>query len=54
MENIIKGFYQNEQGGGAVEYALILSLVAIAVVTTLTALGAKIGNTFTNVTSHLH
>jgi Flp pilus assembly pilin Flp len=37
-----------------VEYALILSLVAIAVVVTLTALGTKISNTFTNVAANLH
>jgi Flp pilus assembly pilin Flp len=54
MEDVIKLFYQNEQGGGAMEYALILSLVAIAVVLTLTALGTKVSNTLANVVANFH
>jgi pilus assembly protein Flp/PilA len=37
----------------ALEYALIASLVAVAVITAASGLGNKMANTFTNITSHL-
>ena len=40
---------KNEQGQGLVEYALILVLIAIVVVASVTTLGKKVDNTFTNI-----
>ena len=42
-----------ERGQGLVEYALILVLVAIVVVTVLTTLGTRLQSTFTNITNAL-
>jgi pilus assembly protein Flp/PilA len=42
-----------EEGQGLVEYALILSLVAIATIAILGAVGTSIGNVFSTVTSAL-
>ena len=42
-----------EQGQGLVEYALILTLVAIVVIAALLILGPVIGNTFSSINSSL-
>jgi pilus assembly protein Flp/PilA len=42
-----------EEGQGLVEYALILSLVSVATIVILTAVGTSIGNVFSSVTSAL-
>jgi pilus assembly protein Flp/PilA len=44
---------RSEQGQGLVEYALILSLVSIATIVILTALGGKIGVVFSSITTAL-
>jgi pilus assembly protein Flp/PilA len=45
--------FQDEEGQGLVEYALIILLVAIAVVGLLTALGGNVGNVFTSISTTL-
>ncbi len=45
--------FQDEDGQGLVEYALIILLVAIAVVGLLTALGTSVGSTFSSISSTL-
>lgn len=45
--------FQDEEGQGLVEYALIILLVAIAVITLLTTLGTDIGTTFSTISSRL-
>ena len=44
---------KSDRGAGLAEYALLLFLVAVACVVTLTALGTKISDTFTTVTTKL-
>ncbi len=46
-------FAPREQGQGLVEYALILSLVAIVVFAALMILGPIIGNTFSTINQSL-
>lgn len=46
-------FFKDESGQGMVEYGLIIALVAIAVITALTALGPKISSIFTSAGSKL-
>ncbi len=46
-------FLPREKGQGLVEYALILTLVAIVVIAILTLLGPYIGNVFSNVIANL-
>jgi pilus assembly protein Flp/PilA len=48
-----KKFVANESGATAIEYALIASLIAIALVTVLTNLGTKLSAEFSEVSSAL-
>lgn len=49
MNNLKTWMMEEESGQGLVEYALIIVLVSIAIITTLTALGDKINDTFTRI-----
>lgn len=42
-----------EKGQGLVEYAIILSLVALVVIAVVRLLGPKIGNTFSSINSSI-
>jgi len=46
-------FAPQEKGQGLVEYAIILSLVALVVIVVVRMLGPKIGNTFSTISSSL-
>ena len=52
MEMILK-FFREEEGLTTVEYAVAGSLVAAAVVTAFTNLGAKVGEVITGITNDL-
>ena len=49
----IKKFVANESGATAIEYALIASLIVVAIIVSITALGSKLQNTFNEVSSNL-
>lgn len=51
--NSISKFIRNEDGATAIEYALIASLIAIAIIASLSALGTKLQKTFSNISSNL-
>jgi pilus assembly protein Flp/PilA len=53
MTDRIKGFLASESGATAIEYALIASLIAIAIITALTNLGTRLSTTFREVSSNL-
>ena len=53
MKNAISRFAADESGATAIEYALLASLVAVAVIGAMTTLGTNIGKTFNNVSSNL-
>jgi len=42
MINMIKNFVKDESGATAIEYGLIAALVAVAMITALTALGEQL------------
>ncbi len=42
-------FVSKEKGQGLVEYAIIIAFVALVVISVVTLLGPRIGNTFSNV-----
>lgn len=44
---------RDESGATAIEYGLIASLIAIAIITGATKLGSNLSNTFTNVSTKL-
>ena len=43
----IKNFFKDETGASAVEYGLLVSLIAVALIGAMTALSGKISGTFT-------
>jgi len=49
----VKLFVSNESGATAIEYALIASLIAIALVTILGTLGTKLSGVFNEVQTSL-
>ena len=53
MTDRIKAFLANESGATAVEYALLASLIAIAIVTSVTAIGVKLTGVFNEVATNL-
>ncbi len=48
-----KQFIRDEDGATAIEYGLIAALIAVALITTLGALGNNLDNTFTTVSNGL-
>ncbi len=46
-------FLQDECGATAIEYALIASLIAVAIISATSILGGKISTTFTSISNQL-
>jgi len=46
-------FIRDEEGASAIEYALLVGLIAVAIVAAVTALGTKVAGTFTSITGKL-
>ena len=53
MFNHLKTFAGDESAATAIEYALIASLIAVAIVGALTSLGTKLSSEFSEVSSYL-
>ena len=53
MIKSIKKFVANESGATAIEYALIASLIAVAIIVSITAIGTKMSTTFNEVSTAL-
>ncbi len=53
MTKLIKRFVQNESGATAIEYGLIASLIAVAIIAILTTLGTNLSTTFSKVSGQL-
>jgi pilus assembly protein Flp/PilA len=51
--NFVMLFAPKEKGQGLVEYAIILSLVAIVVIAIVRLLGPEIGSTFNTISSSM-
>ena len=49
----LRDFLGNERGATAIEYALIASLIAVAIVGALTSLGTKLSSEFAEVSGYL-
>jgi pilus assembly protein Flp/PilA len=50
---MLRNFFAREEGQGLVEYALILVLIAIVVITILTTLGTNVEAVFTTISDAL-
>ena len=53
MSKFVTRFLQNESGATAIEYGLIAALVAVAIVTALTALSGQLTATFDTIRTTL-
>ncbi len=51
--NLVNKFIRNEDGATAIEYALIASLIAVAVITAVQTVGTKVSTVFTEVGNSL-
>jgi len=51
--HILKRFLNDDAGATAIEYGLIAALVAVVIITGLTAVGTKLSTTLTNVSTSL-
>jgi pilus assembly protein Flp/PilA len=50
---ILKNFWKNEDGATAIEYRLIAALIAVVIITGVTAVCTSLSTTFTNISSNL-
>lgn len=50
---LLRNIWNEEDGQGMAEYALILALIAVVVIVTLSVLGGKIRDLFTKVSGSL-
>jgi pilus assembly protein Flp/PilA len=53
MKNLVARFAKDESGATAIEYGLIAAGISVAIITAVNALGSKLTNTFSNVTSQM-
>jgi len=53
VKNIVKRFASDESGATAIEYGLIASLIAVVLIAAVTALGTKLGSSFSYIASNL-
>ena len=52
MEKVIR-FFKDEEGSNAIEYGLIASLVSVAIIIAVTAIGTDLNTTFAAVSAAL-
>jgi pilus assembly protein Flp/PilA len=53
MKNLFRRFTADESGATAIEYGLIASLIAVAIIAALTTMGGKLKTTFGSVSAQL-
>jgi pilus assembly protein Flp/PilA len=53
MFKMVRKFFQNESGATAIEYALIASLIAVAIITAVQTVGTDVSGVFNAVGSKL-
>ena len=53
MRAIFDDFLKNQSGATAIEYGVIAALIAVVIITGVTAVGTKLSTTFTNLSSTL-
>jgi len=51
--NIISRFVRDESGATAIEYGLIAALIAVVIITGVTAVGTKLSTTFDTLSTNL-
>ncbi|KQP08117.1 MAG: Flp family type IVb pilin [Methylobacterium sp.] len=53
MTNLFKRFASDESGATAIEYGLIASLIAVAIIAALGSVSTSLKNSFTNIAGKL-
>jgi pilus assembly protein Flp/PilA len=53
MRKSILAFLKNESGATAIEYGLIAALIAVVIITGVTAVGTQLSATFTSLSTTL-
>jgi len=53
MRNLFRRFINDQSGVTAIEYGLIAALIAVVIITAVTAVGSKLTTTFTSVATAL-
>ena len=53
MKPIISNFLKNQAGATAIEYGLIATLIAVVIITGVTAVGTQLSTTFTSLSGNL-
>jgi pilus assembly protein Flp/PilA len=53
MTTALTAMRDEERGATAVEYGLIVALIAAVIITAVTALGSKVSTNFTNVANNM-
>jgi len=52
--NLISRFVRDESGATAIEYGLIAALIAVVIITGVTAVGTSLSTTFTTLSGKLN
>ena len=52
--NLISRFVRDEKGATAIEYGLIAALIAVVIITGVTAVGTNLSSTFTTLSTKLN
>ncbi len=53
MARSVKTFIANESGATAIEYALIATFIAVAIIVSVTVVGTQLQNSYNEVSSNL-
>ena len=53
MRKILLNFGKDESGATAIEYGLIAALIAVVIITGVTAVGTNLSTTFTSLSTQL-
>lgn len=53
FSNSFKAFWADEHGATAIEYGLLASLIAVAIITAVTAVGVKLDGVFDAINTRL-
>jgi pilus assembly protein Flp/PilA len=52
--NLISRFFRDESGATAIEYGLIAALIAVVIITGVTAVGTNLSTTFNTLSTKLN
>jgi pilus assembly protein Flp/PilA len=54
MSKFVSRFMKDESGATAIEYGLIAALIAVVIITAVTALGTTLSTKFNTITTAVH